>query len=89
MNEYYNEEYGAPGNATTNPLSIDAGDLILVVMYEQETWAKVLWTNGVLYDAEITSGPFEGCGLSGECNEEALVDVACGDGVVTRNETLS
>lgn len=81
-------DYGAPGNVTTNPLSIDEGDLILVVMYEQETWAKVLWTNGVLYDAEIVSGPFEGSGLSGECNEEALMDVACGDGIVTRNETM-
>jgi hypothetical protein len=82
------EQYGAPGNAQTNPLSIDEGDLILVEMYERETWAKVLWTDGTLYDAEIVSGPYEGSGLSGWCNEDVMLDVASGDGILTRNEAM-
>ena len=72
-------EYVAPGNAQTNPLSMDVNDLILVRMEdESEVWAKVLWTDGTLYDAEITTGPWKGCGVSGWCNEDTTLDVVAG-----------
>lgn len=73
------EQYGAPGNAKTNPLSIDAGDYLLVMEYDGPMWVRVMWTDGVQYDGVITAGPNEGCSHGGYLNSEDVLDGMAGE----------